>query len=455
MPVEFHILTGSLQGAVVRSDSDRVVINDDASPIQLRFPEDPCAASRKVCVSLDAGGWKIENTGVGYVFLNQSPVSSGKSARVRAGDVIRLSEEGPDIEFEIVSKVGTTAPALPSPSVIPPEPSNSAHDTNDAPKQLFSSGHLALGSMLAVACVAIISIIYVSRAATQVPIVQPMVTPVTVEKAPSPSPPMAVAQVPASETAPATTSDSPRTEASPVKPAPVETASRQTSRPLSIDEVRNAVSGATVWLGAELRGRKYPLCTGWAIRRNFVVSTAREISELKKYHDQGAKVFVFCATETDPFFGVQRLELHSSYLPDEPGDPRSLAYNVGVVQLSRELPDACQMATAADLRRDGTEVVGMEIVVLGYGIPYSPEYYRSYDSLNAPKLLAKQGTIRTTEVTSGAQDDLPNLVLSVDWFDGADGSPIVDRGGKVVGIVFGSQKVMYGTLIDRLLPLIP
>jgi VCBS repeat-containing protein len=104
MAVEMLILSGPRQGERYRLDGHRIVVGD-VGEADVAFHSSDSAAARGRHATLDSSeqGWTLTNRGVGDWLVNQTPVSSGQSTRLRSGDVVRLSNEGPDFRFSIVS----------------------------------------------------------------------------------------------------------------------------------------------------------------------------------------------------------------------------------------------------------------------------------------------------------------------------------------------------------------
>lgn len=56
-------------------------------------------------------GWKLANRGSDVVFLDQTMIAPGASSRIRSGQVIRLSREGPDYRFTVAAAPAATSAA--------------------------------------------------------------------------------------------------------------------------------------------------------------------------------------------------------------------------------------------------------------------------------------------------------------------------------------------------------
>ena len=117
MPVEIRILSGSRQGERLRFDGDEITVGEDRS-CDLRFNphNDPGARGKRAILAYGEEGWRIGNCGSGQWLVNQSAVPSDSSGQLRSGDVVRVSESGPDFSFLIVSRAQQPTAISPPPA---------------------------------------------------------------------------------------------------------------------------------------------------------------------------------------------------------------------------------------------------------------------------------------------------------------------------------------------------
>lgn len=110
------ILSGARQGERVELDSDTFRVGDSKKD-DFRFESsaDPGARGRRIEFSKTEDGWKIRNLGSAPVTVNQKTVAN--SMQVRSGDIIRMSDTGPDFSFDIVSGKKKTAANSAAPEV--------------------------------------------------------------------------------------------------------------------------------------------------------------------------------------------------------------------------------------------------------------------------------------------------------------------------------------------------
>lgn len=104
MPVEITILSGSRQGEQFYLDQNSIRVGDSHGD-DLRFDvsQDPSAAGREVELHFEEDGWRIRNLGSRSALINHQSVDSGQP--LRSGDIIRLSEDGPDFSFTVLREL--------------------------------------------------------------------------------------------------------------------------------------------------------------------------------------------------------------------------------------------------------------------------------------------------------------------------------------------------------------
>ena len=123
MPIEIFILSGARRGQRLTLDAPQFRAGADPG-CEVRFDAelDPAAHGRAALFQLHGDGWYVQGTGDGEILLNHDPVR--QLAQLRSGDIVRLSESGPDFSFTIVARTGaalprTALPATPLPAAAP------------------------------------------------------------------------------------------------------------------------------------------------------------------------------------------------------------------------------------------------------------------------------------------------------------------------------------------------
>jgi len=210
---------------------------------------------------------------------------------------------------------------------------------------------------------------------------------------------------------------------------------------------RNAV----VYLVVEVKGRKLPLCSGWAVRSDLVVSTGVHVSVLAERLANGDPVFAAYGDDVPRFVPVEDLIVHPLFDKEDAGGPLSRAHNLGIITLKARLPIHLDTASSATLKKPPT---GMKIAVVGYSFAVEPPI-KPFNILDPPRLCTTLGTVSDMEVVPGATDNLPLLTLEVDAPGGTEGAPIMNEAGKVIGVVCGPSEDRHAVLCDQLEPLLP
>jgi hypothetical protein len=101
MAVEIRILSGARQGERLLLEGRELRVGCDRNcEVLFDVARDPAISGRSAVIHLSDDGWYLHATG-GQVWVNQQPVA--RSTRLRSGDIVRMSESGPDFSFGIVA----------------------------------------------------------------------------------------------------------------------------------------------------------------------------------------------------------------------------------------------------------------------------------------------------------------------------------------------------------------
>lgn len=102
MAIRLTVLSGSLQSHVFESEKDSFTIGESVEcDLTFDMMTDPEIQGQQIRIARCDGRWHIHNKSVQPVFLNQSLIRD--STGLRSGDLIRLSQDGPDVLFEIAA----------------------------------------------------------------------------------------------------------------------------------------------------------------------------------------------------------------------------------------------------------------------------------------------------------------------------------------------------------------
>jgi len=120
MVVEIRILSGSRQGERIVLDVEQFHVGTHHDCEVCFDPQlDPNVRGQSAMLLFTEDGWIVKCTGEGEMWVNQSPVL--KQSRIRSGDLLRISDRGPDLSFAILGREASR-PTSPSPSVAVTEP---------------------------------------------------------------------------------------------------------------------------------------------------------------------------------------------------------------------------------------------------------------------------------------------------------------------------------------------
>ena len=137
MAVEIVVFSGARQGERLELDAGEFRVGGEPDCEVFFDPQaDPGAGDRSALFRLADDGWYVKSIGAGELLVNQQPVS-GK-ARIRSGDVVRMSDRGPDFSFTIVTAATKAAakPPEPAPVWLPPSAATLASPPSLSPEDV-------------------------------------------------------------------------------------------------------------------------------------------------------------------------------------------------------------------------------------------------------------------------------------------------------------------------------
>jgi hypothetical protein len=107
-------------------------------------------------------------------------------------------------------------------------------------------------------------------------------------------------------------------------------------------------------LMVEINEQKFPVCCGWAVAPDLVVSTGGPIAVLAEMLEKGQPVFAAYGDRSPRFVPVDALIVHPLFEKDQANLPVSRAHNVGVATLKAALPKHCDLERASALPKPPT-----------------------------------------------------------------------------------------------------
>ena len=463
MPVEIFILSGARQG-------ERLVLNEKefragaAADCQICFDarRDPAAKSRSVLFRLQDDGWYFRATG-GEVWIDQTPVRG--PTRLSSGNVVRMSESGPDFLFSIVGSVAAhhtpplgelarppgsiaptpplfnppdRAPAMPSvppPELVPRRPPIAEATVMRSPPTMDAQLHIGATPVLAAngerrwAIWALAGLALLVLAI--VCLLSGMVALVAVRLSSAPT----VVVVPPSASPMSSAPTPPGRSATPTSPA--------ASTPDSLDKPDKPHEKAVAPLAAlreavfvvqvEKGEYAWPLATCVAVAHDTLLTTARAAQQLATYRQQGFKAWI-TRPAADFKQEVQKMRVNRAY--DSLAEKNSTAYvyyDIGLLTVGGGLPQFAPLAPVEDLADVGG---GMPVTCLGY-MHQVKQVTRFNKSEFQPRPV--DGEILVISSFGGlpgqsAPAKLLHVGAEIPKGVCVDGSPVLNRAGRIIGV---------------------
>ena len=107
MSAKILIMSGARAGEEVVLDQDEFRAGGQPGcEVYFDAAKDPGAQGRAAGFQRKDEGWFVRNVGIGQIWLNAAPVAAYR--QIRSGDIVRMSDDGPDLEFTIVNRSART-----------------------------------------------------------------------------------------------------------------------------------------------------------------------------------------------------------------------------------------------------------------------------------------------------------------------------------------------------------
>jgi hypothetical protein len=460
MAVDILILSGVRQGEQIVLDTTNFRVGTSPDCAVFFDPQlDPGAANRSASFCLMEDGWFIVHA-MGEILVNHRAVAG--PTRIRAGDVVRMSETGPDFSFNMSASAGParaisfgqdvpksftgaiTSPVATAdgpPALVPvyPRPSDRATvpahaaatpisaEQNAAKVGINKRLILWVTGGVAVCAVLIIFIRGLGTTTVNVTITAPTTTPFerTGENAKSPDN-QSIKDKDAS--------------ASPITPPTVlhEGASNSTGEPsksspppaTSTDEqIAAQLKEAVFLLEVEKSGRFWPIASCCAIGKNTLLTSAREAALLYQERNDPElewKIWVTNPENKEVKMAVRDIYVNTAYaaMDDKPTD--WIYYDFALITVAEELPKIIELAS-----RDELAELEAGMPVYCYGFANEREKITKFDRFQ-PELAR----IKIWEISASPNLPLHPRLLQIKGkiFNGAFGSPIVNHNAKIVAL---------------------
>lgn len=438
--VEIRVLSGSRQGERFELDCRELRVGSGPGcDVAFDPAADPGAADSAAQFRLADDGWTVKSAGAGHVLVNHEEVRG--AVRVRSGDVVRLSERGPDLAFNILSKPSglPSSPASPAMATAAPSPAAEASPAQASPvtpQPAASGGGGLAGPLVAVAALAfcVVALLFGMRLMND----REAAGPSGPREKPAPSDtPGAEQPSDSGEKLPASKPDGEK----PVlkeKTLPVETPSKPdtskpdepTPKPGAKDDWAGVLGplGGAVWLleVEEPKGRgTWPFATATAIREDTLLTSASAVAQLAGFEKQGFRLWAEnqALAKKQP---VKTLRVHKGFevLASEP--VKRIYFDLGLVTVGGKLPKTAPLASPDQLAE-----VEPGMPVADVAIPHEGEAITRFQGL-VPELTPGKVFIVTVLEQDPASPRL--FHVRADLPKNVYGSPVVDRQGRVLGV---------------------
>ncbi len=450
MGVEILILSGARQGEQLALDADEFRAGGSDACDVFFDPADDAAAKGRIALFRRSGeGWSIQNAGNGELLLNQETVSG--RTRIRSGDIVRLSDHGPDFSFKIMAprSAARADSAAEKTTLRPPRDetttamqaddvlqSGVTAESNLAP--IVSPGRsrrriVTIAAMVGLGALALLIILAVGifgPADDGGTVADANNTTIKHNQESHPQPP------PPGVEPPNTSPVLPRTaNTSQTATPPTDTADPTPTDPWT--RIARQYE-KTVWLlevGDPAGKFLYPFATASAVGRQTLLTTAAVAEELKKFSARGWKVRARNADLKKTVL-LDKIRLHGLYAAFGDNPQKKIYVDLAVLTTRQPLPAVAPMATAVELARldTGAELACMGIAHEGDAIKTNDQQRR--DAL-VPELIGGKLFLRTQfDPQSPSSPRLLHLKASPpgNLPGNLYGSPIIDRQGKIVAV---------------------
>jgi hypothetical protein len=464
MSVEIQILSGARQGQRLEISAEVFQAGDNRGCEVFFDPQqDPGARSRQASFRLKEDGWYLASSGGGDLLVNERPVIG--IARIRSGDVVRLSERGPDFSFHIVARPGTTslrlpqspaqaAPAQaaqaatiepPQPLPVSPQPATpqpwAASQPGISPQPAAPAMTLSAPAaswpqpspwavLIGVGVAATCALVFLAGLVVILVLNRGPATPQVVVR-PADAAPVTTAVKPESKVAslPPAPADV-KTEPADVNPglAAVEADPSAIKAPAPItDPVFKPLSACVYLLGVEdpQRHTSWPFASAVAIRNDTLLTSATVAVELARFRQLGMNCWAHnqpSATRTE----IGELRVYLPYQTLSKETDKRLYFDFALITVPGKLPKTAVLAAADAL---GNLEAGTPLVCLG--IPHGDDPINRFQSFAVELSRGKVFAVTTYQPPPGPRRMMHvRAVVSPNIY----GSPVFTPDGKIVGV---------------------
>ena len=210
----------------------------------------------------------------------------------------------------------------------------------------------------------------------------------------------------------------------------------QTS-PVDFEKIAKQVQDQSVWIGLKVKSGDqvliFPLCNGWIYSNSLIVATGSVIADLEADRES-SEIVVYSnrLPDTDPFITVKSMKIHPGFVTSAPASSASLENNLGLLELSRPLPESpLNQPVEVDIWRKAFNAGTSEkLIQCGYSVSLKPE---PISALSMPEFAWSK--ISKGEVIPGSSmQSLPLIRISIDKaMETRSGHVVINADGKIFG----------------------
>jgi len=219
--------------------------------------------------------------------------------------------------------------------------------------------------------------------------------------------------------------------------APAVNSTISETSPVDFEKIATQVQDQSVWIGLKVQSGDqvliYPFCNGWIYSNSLIVATGSAIADLEADRES-SEIVVYSnrLPDTVPYITVKSMKIHPGFVTSAPASSASLENNLGLLELSRPLPESpLNQPVEVDIWRKSFNAGASEkLIQCGYSISLKPE---PISALSMPEFA--WSNISKGEVIPGSSvQSLPLIRVSIDKAQVTrSGHFVINANGKIFG----------------------
>jgi hypothetical protein len=436
MSVQLKIISGARNGECIELDCNSFRIGADATcQIYINPAKDRGVADRSVLITLDESGWKIQNAGTGTVRVNQIIVEG--STPLRSGDIIRMSQMGPDLMFTLVTTGRGTFTGSDHLTRSVRDVASETEDDGEKAQVEASEGRISRAAVVFAVLTGVIAFVLLAIAISYRAEDKPAVD-VPTHTVSDGRPPVS----PPDEMLDATLTES--THVGPTVGLPggsLTGTSGNVKDPAST--IRERVSSAVSLIVAvePQTGTAFPYGTASAIRHDALLTNGLLAIELRKRLGDGWQVWAEWPV-TGERFQVTDIRVHRGFAATYSRPSQETIYwDLAILSIQGDVQNLVELVTPGDVSQ-----LEPDCQVMCVGVPHNGEPLTRFDDA---RIQFSQGTLFERSTLSAGWDiegAEPAVLLHLDISvpENSYGSAIVNESGELVAIYAEKAKLPDG-----------